>query len=86
MSPLAHLGADGHLVTLREHDHAFLHSHPEGEPGGPGPISSQVEYPIPGRDRSFLRFKHEGEVHTAAFTQEVGGTDAGDQEADHGRH
>ena len=66
-----YLGADGHLVALREHDQAFLHTHPEGEAGGPGPISFAVEYPSPGRYRLYLQFKHRGEVRTAAFTQEV---------------
>ncbi len=66
-----YLGADGHLVALREHDQAFLHTHPEGEPGGPGPISFQVQYPTAGRYRLFLQFKHRGEVRTAAFTQEA---------------
>jgi hypothetical protein len=65
-----YLGADGHLVALREGDLAFLHTHPEGEPGGP--IEFGVEYPSAGRYRLFLQFKHGGEVRTAAFTQEVG--------------
>jgi hypothetical protein len=64
-----YLGADGHLVALREGDLAFLHTHPEGEAGGP--IEFGVEYPSPGRYRLFLQFKHGGEVRTAAFTQEV---------------
>ena len=68
-----YLGADGHLVALREHDLAFLHTHPEGEPGGPGPISFEVEYPTPGNYRLFLQFKDEGRVRTAAFTQVVDG-------------
>jgi len=67
-----YLGADGHLVALREHDLAFLHTHPEGEAGGPGPIEFGVEYPTTGRYRLFLQFKHRGEVRTAAFTQVVG--------------
>lgn len=66
-----YLGADGHLVALREHDLAFLHTHPEGEPGGPGPIEFGVEYPTEGSYRLYLQFKHRGEVHTAAFTQRV---------------
>ena len=66
-----YLDADGHLVALREHDQAFLHTHPEGEPGGAGPISFQVLYPTPGNYRLFLQFKDGGEVHTAAFTQAV---------------
>jgi hypothetical protein len=64
-----YLGADGHLVALREGDLAFLHTHPAGEPGGP--IEFGVEYPSPGRYRLFLQFKHDGEVRTAAFTREV---------------
>ncbi|MDQ3728705.1 MAG: hypothetical protein M3355_03850, partial [Actinomycetota bacterium] len=85
-----YLGADGHLVALREHDQAFLHTHPQGEPGGRGPISFAVEYPSAGRYRLFLQFKHGGEVRTAAFTQEVtgagAGSDASTEEADHGSH
>jgi hypothetical protein len=64
-----YLGADGHLVALREGDLAFLHTHPEGEPGGP--IEFGVEYPSAGRYRLFLQFKHDGEVRTAAYTKEV---------------
>jgi hypothetical protein len=81
-----YLGANGHLVALREHDQAFLHTHPEGEPGGPGPISFAVEYPSAGRYRLFLQFKHAGEVRTAAFTQEVAGgpTEATGGESDGG--
>ena len=73
-----YLGADGHLVALREHDQAFLHTHPEGEAGGAGPISFAVDYPTAGRYRLYLQFKHQGQVRTAAFTQEVGsGANAG---------
>ncbi len=67
-----YLGADGHLVALREHDQAFLHTHPQGDPGGPGPIAFAVEYPTAGSYRLFLQFKHQGVVRTAAFTQQVG--------------
>ena len=81
-----YLGADGHLVALREHDQAFLHTHPEGKPGGRGPISFQVEYPSAGRYRLFLQFKHAGEVRTAAFTREVTGSGAVTEEASHGAH
>ncbi|HSI79632.1 MAG TPA: hypothetical protein VK919_03170 [Solirubrobacterales bacterium] len=77
-----YLGADGHLVALREHDQAFLHTHPEGEPGGPGPIAFGVEYPTAGRYRLFLQFRHRGEVRTAAFTQEVGAPAAGEETRD----
>ncbi|HEX2128474.1 MAG TPA: hypothetical protein VHF58_04600 [Solirubrobacterales bacterium] len=83
-----YLGADGHLVALREHDQAFLHVHPEGEPGGRGPISFGIEYPSPGNYRLFLQFKHNGEVRTAAFTQSVGNVagHARDEEHSDGGH
>jgi hypothetical protein len=68
-----YLGADGHLVVLREGDLAFLHAHPQGEPGGTGPIAFDVDYPSAGAYRLFLQFRHRGEVHTAAFTELVGG-------------
>jgi hypothetical protein len=63
-----YLGAGGHLVALREGDLAFLHVHPTH--GGEG-IAFEAEFPTPGRYRLFLQFKHEGRVHTVAFTQEV---------------
>ena len=60
-----YLGANGHLVALREGDLAFLHVHPtEG-------VQFESTFPTVGRYRLFLQFKHEGRVHTAAFTQEV---------------
>jgi hypothetical protein len=71
-----YLGADGHLVALRENDQAFLHTHPDGEAGGSGPISFEVEYPSAGRYRLFLQFKHQGDVRTASFTQLVDGVNA----------
>jgi hypothetical protein len=67
-----YLDADGHLVALREHDQAFLHTHPEGEPGGAGPIEFGVEYPTAGDYRLYLQFRHAGEVRTAEFTQTAG--------------
>lgn len=70
-----YLGADGHLVVLREDDLEFLHVHPLGEPGGSGPIAFEVTYPAPARYRLFLQFKHGDEVRTAAFTRDVGGTE-----------
>ena len=65
-----YLGADGHLVVLRQGDLAYLHAHNEDEPQ-PGPIRFMVGYPSAGRYRLFLQFQHEGRVHTVAFTQEV---------------
>jgi hypothetical protein len=81
-----YLGADGHLVALREGDLAYLHVHPLASSGeaahgdhgdetsaSPGAISFVTEFPTAGRYRLFLQFKHDGEVHTAAFTREVSG-------------
>jgi hypothetical protein len=64
-----YLGAGGHLVALREGDLAYLHVHPEGHSGAP---TFMTEFPSEGRYRLYLQFKHEGRVHTAEFTQEVG--------------
>ncbi|MEU1956077.1 hypothetical protein [Nocardia rhamnosiphila] len=68
-----HLAAFGHLVVLRAGDLAYVHVHPNGEPGdgvtSPGPdISFHTVVPGPGVYRLFLDFKHEGTVRTAAFT------------------
>ncbi|WP_406418253.1 hypothetical protein [Streptomyces sp. NBC_01614] len=74
-----YLGAYGHLVALRSGDLAYLHVHPNGEPGDgrtkPGPaISFTATAPSSGAYRLFLDFKHEGEVHTAEFTVRAGAT------------
>ena len=76
-----YLGAGGHLVALREDDLAYLHVHPTGhasghEAGG-GPVAFATEFPSAARYRLFLQFKHQGRIHTAAFTQQVGGTSPG---------
>jgi hypothetical protein len=60
-----YLGANGHLVALREGDLAFLHVHPTAG------VQFESTFPTAGRYRLFLQFKHDGRVHTAAFTQEV---------------
>jgi hypothetical protein len=82
-----YLGADGHLVALRDSDLAYLHVHPTGaEHGGEevhggggeqemsfhGPVSFETTFPSEGRYALFLQFKHEGGVHTARFGTEVG--------------
>lgn len=79
-----YLGADGHLVALREGDLAYLHVHPEGHDDGHGEtpadeseaahddaIAFAATFPTVGRYRLFLQFRHDGRVHTVAFTQEV---------------
>ncbi|MDJ1137897.1 hypothetical protein [Streptomyces iconiensis] len=76
-----YLAAYGHLVALRSGDLAYLHVHPNGEPGdgktkaGPG-ISFSATAPSAGSYRLFLDFKHEGKVRTAAFTVRTGGDGA----------
>lgn len=68
-----YLAAFGHLVVLRAGDLAYVHVHPNGEPGdgvtAPGPdITFHTVAPGPGVYRLFLDFKHRGTVRTAAFT------------------
>ncbi len=71
-----YLGAGGHLVALREGDLAYLHVHP-GEHHEAAhaqdmePVAFSTQFPSEGRYRLFFQFKHEGQVHTAAFTREV---------------
>ncbi|WP_043619498.1 hypothetical protein [Nonomuraea candida] len=72
-----YLGAYGHLVALRAGDLAYLHVHPDGEPGDgktrPGPeIVFYAEAPSTGDYRLFLDFQHGGEVRTADFTLSAG--------------
>jgi Domain of unknown function (DUF4396) len=71
-----YLGAGGHLVALREGDLAYLHVHPAGHEAGTEPVAFMTEFPSEGRYRLFLQFKHEGRVHTVAFTREVSGSGA----------
>ncbi|KAB2344939.1 hypothetical protein F8566_29630 [Actinomadura rudentiformis] len=68
-----YLAAYGHLVILRAGDLAYVHVHPDGEPGDgvtePGPgITFHAQVPGPGTYRAFLDFKHGDVVRTAAFT------------------
>ncbi|WP_217914830.1 hypothetical protein [Miltoncostaea marina] len=65
-----YLGADGHLVALREGDLAFLHVHPE-EAEGRGVVRFAATFPSVGRYRLFLQFKHAGAVRTVGYTVEV---------------
>ncbi|MFC0864333.1 hypothetical protein ACFHYQ_18735 [Sphaerimonospora cavernae] len=87
-----YLGAFGHLVALRAGDLAYLHVHPEGTApaAGDDAAASRVAFhakaPSPGGYRLFLDFKHEGTVHTAAFTvhaeQGSGSHDSGAHDSD----
>lgn len=68
-----YLAAYGHLVILRAGDLAYVHVHPNGEPGdgvtAPGPdVTFHTAVPGPGTYRLFLDFKHGDLVRTAAFT------------------
>jgi hypothetical protein len=67
-----YLGADGHLVALRDGDLAFLHVHPLDEQDARrGAIAFEATFPTAGSYRLFLQFQVGGEVETVAFTQEV---------------
>ncbi len=72
-----YLGAYGHLVALRGGDLAYLHVHPDGEPGdgrtAPGPrVTFFAEVPTAGTYRLFLDFRHQGKARTAEFTVTTG--------------
>jgi len=83
-----YLAAYGHLVALRDGDLAYLHVHPDGEPGDgktkPGPgITFHADFPSEGSYRLFLDFKHGDVVRTAEFTVEAAAATDGHQD-DHG--
>ncbi|MEV6103512.1 hypothetical protein AB0M28_02205 [Streptomyces sp. NPDC051940] len=83
-----YLGAYGHLVALRTGDLAYLHVHPNGEPGDgstkPGPgVSFSATAPSEGAYRLYLDFKHDGVVRTAAFTVNTGQEAPAAQEEEH---
>lgn len=60
-----YLGAKGHLVTLRTGDLAYLHTHPDGDE-----LAFETELPSTGTYRMWVQFQLDGQIHTAAFTQE----------------
>ncbi|TYL55196.1 hypothetical protein FXB39_02195 [Nocardioides sp. BGMRC 2183] len=84
-----YLGAYGHLVALRSGDLAYLHVHPDGEPGDgstePGPeVTFYASVPSEGRYHLYLDFRHDGQVRTAAFTLDTSPeSSAGDQSGEH---
>ena len=68
--PEPYLGANGHLVAIREDDLAYLHVHPvEGTAGST--VAFDTELAEPGRYALFLQFRDEGAVRTARFAVEV---------------
>ncbi len=76
-----YLGAYGHLVALRGGDLAYLHVHPDGEPGDgktePGPeVEFGAEVPSGGTYHLYLDFKHDGVVRTAQFQLDATATDS----------
>ncbi len=91
-----YLGAYGHLVALRAGDLAYLHVHPDGEPGdGKTEAGPQITFysavPSAGDYRLFLDFQHKGEVRTAAFTVQAGAgqprpTAEASTDSSHGSH
>jgi hypothetical protein len=76
-----YLGAAGHLVALRDGDLAYLHVHPlDDEPAGP--VAFAVEYLSAGTYALFFDFQVDGEVHTARFVVDAGGTGGGHDEGE----
>jgi hypothetical protein len=69
-----YLGADGHLVALREGDLAYLHVHPAADAPGGSAVAFAAEVPTAGRYRLFLDFQVDGVVRTAEFTLAAGST------------
>lgn len=86
-----YLGAYGHLVALRSGDLAYLHVHPDGEPGDgttrPGPdVVFHTAVPSAGTYHLYLDFQHDGVVRTAAFTVTAGGTGSEEKHGGNGEH
>jgi hypothetical protein len=68
-----YLGASGHLVAMRSGDLAYAHVHPvEDDESEPGVVTFDAELTSAGRYGLFFDFKHDGTVHTAAFTFDQG--------------
>ena len=65
-----YLGADGHLVAVREADLTYLHVHPL-DAAEPGRVAFDAEFAEGGSYVLFVQFKDRGEVRTGRFTVEV---------------
>jgi hypothetical protein len=74
-SPVAtldpYLGSYGHLVFLRQLDMAYIHTHPETALSG-GAVKFWATAPSTGTYRMFFDFQVNGQVHSAAFTLNIG--------------
>ncbi|WP_433369771.1 hypothetical protein ACQPZX_44210 [Actinoplanes sp. CA-142083] len=69
-----YLGSFGHLVALREGDLGYLHVHAQ-DGATPGPaLGFGAEVPTAGRYLLYLDFKVGGQVRTAEFVLDAGGT------------
>ena len=75
-----YLGANGHLVALRQGDMAYLHVHPEPAHDA-GSVPFVVRFPSIGRYRLFFDFQVGGIVRTADFTVDVTEHGAGENPA-----
>ncbi len=78
-------------MALRDGDLAYLHVHPDGEPGDgrtrPGPgITFYATVPSAGSYALFLDFQHQGVVRTAAFTATAGPPGSAPAGQSHGDH
>jgi hypothetical protein len=72
-----YLGADGHLVAIRDGDLAYLHVHPESDDEQPGTVAFALHAPSAGRYRLFFDFQVDGVVRTADFTVDVAPSTSG---------
>lgn len=66
-----YLGSYGHLVFLRRLDMAYIHTHPETALSG-GAVKFWATAPSTGTYRMFFDFQVNGQVHSAAFTLNIG--------------
>jgi len=70
-----HPAEAGHETKPKEDEHAageeVEHSNSAAQTPGSDPIKFATEFPSDGRYGLFLQFKHQGKVHTAAFTRKV---------------
>ena len=72
VEPDPYLGARGHLVAMRSGDLAYAHVHPVEDEAAPGVVTFDAELTSAGRYGFFFDFRHDGTVHSAAFTFDQG--------------